>query len=171
MHGIRLFEIGRDFGEHAFLRRCRLERQDSFQCLADFVLAYSHRDSGKAVFLLAPQCECELIVKKLLEDQPDLRRTAPAVQQLEAFVLRWEMSVKQGLAARRKPVAFANRGRQRVGNIGIEVVQYRINDSPQHSRTDCTDSFVNWNDPAHFSRIRRRSVRAPYKLDLRVHHF
>src|SRR5215469_8820975 len=122
MHWIWQLQIGCDFGEHALLCSCRLERQDSLQCFASFVLADAHRDSGAAVFLLASQGESELIIEEFFEDQTNLRRAAPAVQQLQVFVLRRKMRVKQRLAACRELVTFANRGGQRVRNIGIEIV-------------------------------------------------
>ncbi len=106
VHRIGPLEVRRDFREHALLRRRRLERQDALQRLADFFFAHAHGDPALAMFAQPAQRQRELVVEKLLEDQPRLRRAAKRVEQLDAFVLRREMRVEQRLAPRGEAVAL-----------------------------------------------------------------
>src|SRR5882724_2174745 len=69
VHRGRLFEVGGDFGENAFLRSGGLERKDALEGFADGIFAQAE---GDRVFLasgLAVECEAELVEEKFLEDE------------------------------------------------------------------------------------------------------
>ncbi len=169
VHRKRLFEVACDFRQHALLRRRRLERQNPLQRFADFFFAHAHRDPALPVILRAAQRQRDLVVEELLENQPQVRRAAERVEQLDVFVFRRKMNREQRLAPARKPVARANLLRQRIGDVAVEIQQHGIDDSPQHPRADRANRFVHRHDASHFGRIRGRAI-AAQNLDLRIHH-
>src|SRR5713101_353037 len=69
IHGRRLFEVGGDFGEDAFLRRGRLEGEDALEGFADGVLAEAEGDSVFLAGGLAIESEAELVEEEFFEDE------------------------------------------------------------------------------------------------------
>ena len=164
------FEVRGDLREHSFLGGGGLERQNALQRLAHFIIAHFHGDAALLRFAVAAQRQRQLVVEKLVEDQPRLRRTAKAVQEIEPFFLRREVRVDQRLAPGGESVAAANFVRQRVGHITIEVLECGVDDSPQYPRADFADGFVHRHDAAYFRRVGGGLVAAADQFDIRIHH-
>src|SRR5580704_11793114 len=100
VHRSWLFEIGADFGEDTFLRGSGFEGEDALERLAHLLFADT---KGDRVFLargLTVERETELVKKKLLEDEPLLRRRAKRVQLFERFSRLGEMDMDQSLVPR-----------------------------------------------------------------------
>ena len=66
----------------------------------------------------AAQRERQLVVEKILKNQPNLRGTAELIQQFDDFRLWGEVGVlNRRVAARREAITFENIRRQRIGNV------------------------------------------------------
>ncbi len=171
MHRKRPFEVARDFRQHALLRGRRLERQNPLQRLAHLVLAHAHRDSALPMVLRAPQRQRDLVVEKLLEDQPDLRRAAKGVQQLDVFFLSAENGPHSS-ASRRVGKRYRSRISSGSGSAMLpsKFTQHAVDDPPQHPRADRPNRLVDRDDAPHFGRIRGGRAVAAQNLDLRIHH-
>src|SRR5713101_1940728 len=85
IHRGRLFEVGADFGEDAFLRGGGLEGENALEGFADGVFPEAE---GDGVFLaggLAIESEAELVEEKFFEDEALLGRRAESIQGIEGF--------------------------------------------------------------------------------------
>src|SRR5579859_2877755 len=102
VHRRRLFEVRNDFRKYPFLCLCWLEWQNAFQRLADAVLAHAESDG---IFLprgTAIQAQAELVLKKLLKNQPLLRWRAKRIQRVERLRRLREMRADDRFPARGK---------------------------------------------------------------------
>ena len=78
-HGARRLHVGGDFFQHALLGRRRMKRQYLLNRLANGIVKLE-RDSGLRLLLAALEFQSKLDEKKLIEDQPDVRRRARRLQ-------------------------------------------------------------------------------------------
>src|ERR1700733_613117 len=97
--------------------------------------------------------ESELIVEKFFEDQAGLRGAAKTVQEFDTFIFRREVREEEGVASRGKFVAFADLGRERIGNVSLEIGEHAVNNFAKHARADGAERFVYRNDATDFGGV------------------
>ena len=153
-----MLKIGSDLSKNFFLRRGRLEREDSFQSRADAIVANLKRNSCLFALLLAARRDTELEKEEFFENHSRVRRAAKTVKHFEIFVRRRKVNVHQRFAASWQPITLEHFGRKRLRDIGAKILKQAVNKAPDHSRANSTDRFVNGNDAANFGRIRGRAL-------------
>ncbi len=133
VHRRRLFEVTGNFGKHAFLRTCGLERKNALESLANRLLSDAHGDAGSLLFVLSPDSEAELVEKEFLEDHSYLGGAAELVQCLDIRIMGRKMNRNQRIAPRRKRIATQHIRGQRIGNVAFELLQRGIDNPTQHA--------------------------------------
>src|ERR1700723_558806 len=158
IHRRGAFEIAGDFGEHAFLSAGWLERKNTLDRSADFIVAHAQRDSDLRALFLPARGDAELEEKEFLENHAHVRRAAKTIEKLQVFVGGREMNVHQRFAARGKRVTLADFLRQCFGDLIRGVAQDSVDEAPQHARIDTSDGFINRDYAADLSGIVVRVV-------------
>ena len=118
-HGKRLFHVGRDFLEHALLRRRGMERQNLFDRLAGAIVQ-AERDSGLRLLLAAFELESQLEKEEFFEDQPDVGRGAGGLQVLKALAGIGPVDLPQRVLRRDQAQMVAHGGWNRIGELAAK---------------------------------------------------
>ncbi len=153
-HGRGLGHVGGNFFQHALLRRRGMKRQDALHGGAHAVVDLE-RDAGLRAHLAALQFESEFEEEQFFEDQPDVRGRARRLQVRQALANLGPVRLPEGATAIDQLHAATNGGRNRVGNILVEVLQHAVDDAAKPARGEAAvaGGFVDRNDAADFERL------------------
>ncbi len=147
VHGVRRAQVVGDLPQHPFLRRGQRERQDALHHLAGLV-----RDLESGPLPLRPQAapaagQAELEKEELLEDQPDVRGTAEAVEGVEVRVPH-QMDASEGGGAPDHRQSLADGRGERVFEGVRDLLGEVDEDPPQRLAGERAELLVDRHDAA-----------------------
>ena len=116
--------------------------------------------------MAALQREARRDVKKLLEDQPHLRRGAEGRQLFDRIILRRQMHSRERPRPLEQSSGAADGRREAVGDVAVERRKRRRHQAPQNARAEPAKRLVNRHHAAHFERFARLAFGQDFKLRL-----
>ena len=153
-HGIRLLHVRGNLFQHPLLRRSGMKRQNLLDRRPHPVV--QPECDPRLRLLLAPlQFHPEFDEEQLIEDHPQMCRSTARLQVLEAFARLRPMHVPQRGPRRDQPQMRAHGGRNRVRQIGRQVVERRADRLPKPARSQPPNRFINRNDASDLQRLGR----------------
>ena len=152
-HRVRRLHVGRNLLEYALLRRRRMKGQNLLDRLPRGIVDLE-RNTGLRFLLAAPQLQPQFDEEQFVENQPDVRRRARRLQIGKAFPGLRPMHLPQSLTRRCQAEMCPHGRRDRIGEIGIQILQGEADNPPKPARRQLAlaGGFVDGNNSSDLER-------------------